>query len=428
MTPFPVQKVILATATLLLTTTLAIPVTYDIARRESECLFDRIADKEHVTLAVTILSGSTLSATAMIAGPFTPAATSNSAELYSTGNLYRDQAKTSKKPMGRKHLFHSYPVTFEDLYNDDDYDDDDGILNDDDIDWDDDDMDDATFRDYYYDIDDDDDDLEYAFMEDDSMTEKEIADLRKMKESRTKMTSDEKEAEKKQKKEESMAEAKIMFAKRKETREKRKTHKESLLHGKNHKREMTAGEKLMVHMKSGQAFMATHQIEVGGWYMVCIEAESNRITAEIEMRKSSDVGGPNHKTGHLQTYERHAMLQKEKKLFGEGRHEAEQRKLDLAKKAKEAGDANLPIPDAIQAKDLTNSKGQMQRLNRLLNDIKEKQQNERHRLSIHAALNEHSHSRMVLSSLFETVFYIGVSGFQVYTIRKWFRGNPILGY
>jgi len=33
-----------------------------------------------------------------------------------------------------------------------------------------------------------------------------------------------------------------------------------------------------------------------------------------------------------------------------------------------------------------------------------------------------------MTSLFETVFYIVVSGFQVYTIRKWFSGNSILGY
>lgn len=400
-------------------------MTYEIFRRESQCLYDRVADKEHVTLAVTILSGGKLSGTATLTGPFAPPSTSIVAELYATANMFHDEGKAGRHGKSNRHIFFSYPVSYEDLYNDDDYDDDDALFNDDDIDWDDDDMDDVTFRDYYYDIDDDDDDFDYAFMEDDSMTPEEIAEMRKLKEAATSQSPEEKEADKKKRKEEKMEEAKEMFAKRKERKAKREAHKETLMKG---KREMTAEEKTATNMKSGEAFQVTHQIKDGGWYMVCLEATHNRITAEIEFRKESDVGGPNHKTGNLQTYERYAMLQKEKKLFGEGKQEAAMRKLEQVKKAKEAGDANLPIPDAIQAKDLANSKSQMQRLNRLLNDIKEKQQNERHRLAIHFALNEHSHSRMVLSSLFETVFYIAVSGFQVHTIRKWFRGNPILGY
>lgn len=74
------------------------------------------------------------------------------------------------------------------------------------------------------------------------------------------------------------------------------------------------------------------------------------------------------------------------------------------------------------------TKNAISKMNRLLNEIREKQVNERHRLSIHKAVNEHSHSRMVVGSLLETVFYIAVSGFQVYTIRKWFSGNSLLGY
>jgi len=82
----------------------------------------------------------------------------------------------------------------------------------------------------------------------------------------------------------------------------------------------------------------------------------------------------------------------------------------------------------VNEDDLKTTKEQITKMNRLLNEIREKQINERHRLGIHKAVNEHSHSRMVVGSLFETVFYIVVSGFQVYTIRKWFSGNSILAY
>lgn len=86
------------------------------------------------------------------------------------------------------------------------------------------------------------------------------------------------------------------------------------------------------------------------------------------------------------------------------------------------------VESGVKPEDLEKTKNAIAKMNRLLNEIREKQVNERHRLSIHKAVNEHSHSRMVVGSLLETVFYIAVSGFQVYTIRKWFSGNSLLGY
>ena len=129
------------------------------------------------------------------------------------------------------------------------------------------------------------------------------------------------------------------------------------------------------------------------------------------MRKQTDVGQPNKETGHLQSYERRDMMLREKKLFAQMERE----------QGKE------PV-DGIKKEELDKTKEQITKLNRLLNDIREHQSHERHRLALHAAINEHSHSRMVLNSLFETFMYIAVSGFQVYTIRKWFSGSPLLGY
>lgn len=114
------------------------------------------------------------------------------------------------------------------------------------------------------------------------------------------------------------------------------------------------------------------------------------------------------KTEHIQTYERHDMLMNEKKLMA---------KLGSSGKA-----------GNVKEEDLKKTKEQISKMNRLLNEIREKQVNERHRLGVHKAVNEHSHSRMVVGSLFETICYIVVSGYQVYTIRKWFGGNTLLAY
>lgn len=83
--------------------------------------------------------------------------------------------------------------------------------------------------------------------------------------------------------------------------------------------------------------------------------------------------------------------------------------------------------EGIKDEDFQNTRDKLKTLRRLIADIQSKQSQERHRLMVHASTNEHSHSRMVLSSLLETVLFMAVTGYQVYTIRKWFRGAPVLG-
>jgi len=104
-------------------------------------------------------------------------------------------------------------------------------------------------------------------------------------------------------------------------------------------------------------------------------------------------------TNHVNTYEEASLLEDEEEI-------------DL---------------DAAKEEDLRTAKTQVRTLHRILSSIRSKQENERHRLEVHSATNEHSHSRMVLSSLMETVLFMIVTGFQVYTVRKWFQGTPMLG-
>lgn len=133
------------------------------------------------------------------------------------------------------------------------------------------------------------------------------------------------------------------------------------------------------------------------------------MEVEFEMRKSSELGSPSKSTGHVPTWDTHDMTSQEKKLMEK-----------FATASKEEG---------VKEEDLTKTKSQVLKMNRLLNEIKEKQTQEKHRLSLHKTMNEHSHSRMVIGSLFETLFYIAVSGYQVYTIRKWFSSNHgVFGY
>lgn len=324
----------------------------------------------------------------LIQGPITSKKVASSAEVLAAG------LRAEKNNQAEMQLHIDTLIDFETLYDnaqmivDDDFenDDDDGM----------DDVDDSILEEYYY-LDDDD---EYEFLEDDSMDEEELREIHEQKEKRDKMPQDaikaEKDKRRRQKVEklESMKKARQekMAKKARDSRGKRGMEKRGL-------------EKL----RAGEPLQKTYQIEQEGWYRFCISPVSQLIEVEMELRKSSEVGKPNTKTGHLSTYEHHEMQQHEKKLM------------------KRMNNQNLEA-NGVKEKDLEMTRKQITKLHKLLYEIKEGQMHERHRLAVHNAVNEHSHSRMVMNSLFETIFYIGVSAFQVYTIRKWFTGSPILSY
>lgn len=375
-----------------------------------ECHYAPIHQFETVTTSVFITSGDNLKVRTKLQGPIAPVAIASSAEVLAAA-MRVDKISSSD----RNHFMnHVDDLDFENLYNDD--------ANTGDDDWDDDDdahakeskaatgthdgnddmaMDDVMFQDYYY-MDDDD---EYQFMEDDAMDDVEISEVRKARAERDALTPEDKQKkvdEKRVEKKKKMEEFKL-------EREKQKKRKDEDAR-KMRQDKLDSKKRKMMKNAEGLPVENTYEITDEGWYRFCVEATHGAVSLEFEMRRSSQLGKPNSKTGHIQTFERHDMLVNEKKLMA---------KLSAASKAEGGG---------VSEQDLKTTKEQVTRMNRLLNEIREKQVNERHRLGIHKAVNEHSHSRMVVGSLFETVLYIAVSGFQVYTIRKWFSGNPILAY
>lgn len=121
------------------------------------------------------------------------------------------------------------------------------------------------------------------------------------------------------------------------------------------------------------------------------------------MRKFSDLGGMDEK-GNVISYEERIMKEEDTEL-----------------------DEDTASQEGIKEEDFQETRERVKTLRRLLNEIQSMQQKERRRLTVHAETNEHSHSRMVLSSLLETLLFMSITGFQIYTIRKWFSGAPVLG-
>ncbi len=219
-------------------------------------------------------------------------------------------------------------------------------------------------------------------------------------------------------------------------RQRRERQRKKFLAAKKKREEKKA--KMMNRIRQdGEPIMSTFKAPSSGWYRMCVTASWNQvrpvesimksiffcllsfkmlntnaclfiwtivqIVAEMEMRKESDLGGLN-EDGHVWTYEERKMADEDIEL-----------------------EEDSAAAEGIKDEDFQETRDKVKDLRRLLNDIMNMQQKERRRLTVHAETNEHSHSSMVLNSLMETLLFMAVTGYQVYTIRKWFSGAPVLG-
>lgn len=128
-----------------------------------------------------------------------------------------------------------------------------------------------------------------------------------------------------------------------------------------------------------------------------------QVVAEMEIRKESELGALDN-NGNVVSFEERSANEADAEL-----------------------EKDSAAQEGIKDEDFQETRERIKDLRRLLNEIQSMQQKERRRLTVHAETNEHSHSRMVLSSLIETILFMVISGYQIYTIRKWFSGAPALG-
>jgi hypothetical protein len=184
-------------------------------------------------------------------------------------------------------------------------------------------------------------------------------------------------------------------------RERRAKQRKKALEARQHKEKSKIKQKKKIR-EEGEPFQKTMKAIVKGWYRMCVQANS-QVVVEIDFRKESEMGGLNDQ-GHVRTYEQ-MLVEEEEEVMEE----------------------DTAVEEGIKDADFEMARAKLKTLRRLLADIQNRQQLERHRLVLHSTTNKHSHSRMVLSSLLETLMFVVVSGFQVFTIRRWFKGAPVLG-
>lgn len=170
-----------------------------------------------------------------------------------------------------------------------------------------------------------------------------------------------------------------------------------------HRQEQHTNNQKIKIRSEGEPFLKTVVAPMVGYYRFCLVASWNTVTVEMELRKASELGGVD-ENGHVLTYG-----------------------MKVAREDEQLMDSDSAKLEGIQEEDFTGTRDKLKQLRRLLSEIQSKQSQERHRLAVHAATNEHSHSRMALNSLMETMLFMAVTGYQVYTIRRWFKGAPQLG-
>ncbi len=249
----------------------AVPMRFSIVKPEKECLYTSVSHSEHITASLFVLDGTDLNAKMAVQGPIAPIKISSSAEVLAAALRYdksdRDLAINHEETIDFETIYEEDYGMEEMLYDDDYYSEDDAFKEDD--------MDDALYEEYYYEEDD-----AYEFMEDDSMDENEVAEIRKRKAERDLMSEKEKEDMRKKKREEKMQHFSEMQKKKTENRIKRDEHRDKVQKKKAMMKERMLKKESMEerqHLRAGEPFQKTFEIRKEGWYRFCVTPINNVV-------------------------------------------------------------------------------------------------------------------------------------------------------
>jgi hypothetical protein len=168
----------------------------------------------------------------------------------------------------------------------------------------------------------------------------------------------------------------------------------------------------------------TKAIDAAGWYRMCVTS-TNYILVEMDIRSSADLGGMNRETGHVYTYDERETLDEEERIMGLGNNKGPSSKEVEASLVKE--ELGKVLENQVRENDLEASKGYLVRLNEMVALLQKRQTSSHHRIKGHENDARRNYKRIVRSGILETVLYLLITLFQVYTLHKWLLGNTGLG-
>jgi hypothetical protein len=166
-----------------------------------------------------------------------------------------------------------------------------------------------------------------------------------------------------------------------------------------------------IKLSAGLPYERTIEVTIPGWYRLCVgpPPSGEAISVEMELRSGSKLD-PH--TGHVLSEEDIETHSEIHSLYKEEAN-PEQRAAIAA--------------SIIKEDDLVTTREQLRILERVYSEIIAKQLEERRTWSWRTMKNQKSYGHLVMGNFLETLAYMGITGWQVYTIRRWFGGGPTLG-
>jgi hypothetical protein len=182
-----------------------------------------------------------------------------------------------------------------------------------------------------------------------------------------------------------------------------------------------------------EPFEITHTIPVSGYYRVCAQAELQALIVEMDARSSTRMGGIDVETGHVYTYAKRDLRIEEAAIDNKNgqkqqqQQQQQQQQLDSNTYQSEMEELSKLLLNQVEASDLRRTREQIKDLNSKTSDIMTEIQHRMTRIRSHEQSARRNSANLVWSSKVETLLFAVISGFQVYTMRKWLLSNTLLG-
>jgi len=167
----------------------------------------------------------------------------------------------------------------------------------------------------------------------------------------------------------------------------------------------------------------TKPIKAPGWYRMCVQADSF-IAVEMDIRSSADLGGIDPETWHVYTHDEREDIDEEERSMGLKSKGPSAEEVETKLVAEELDKA---LKNQVRDYDLASTRKLMEDVQQVVSQMQKKQRDVQKRIKSHEGDAKRNYRKILRSGMMETVLYIVITLFQVYTVHKWLLGSNMLG-
>ena len=175
-----------------------------------------------------------------------------------------------------------------------------------------------------------------------------------------------------------------------------------------------------------EPYEETRIVRLEGWYRLCVSGSYHPLLVEMDIRSGGKMGGLDPDTGDVFTHDKKALIEEEQ-LIDSGITPIEEGQLDANTYRSNDEERQKELENQVREKDLEQSKAQLKYLHTMTSEMAQMQHEHHNRLKNHDASAKRNYDELVRSSMLETFLFAVITGFQVYTVRKWLLSNAVLG-